>query len=153
MASSAHEEPPSEPVTKKQKMEATFVWSMTMIIELISIWGAEYIRLGKGNMSQSNWETIAAELNANLEANGGKVGGPPITVKQCTTKINGLKKTFKEELLKKTSTGSTNSGWAYFEQLAPFLAKTPKMAGIPNGKDGTKHLNVQVDDEDHNSES
>lgn len=133
----------SEPESKRQKVDS-IVWTVTMITQLISIWGAEYVRLGRGNMKEKHWDDIARQLNENQSVQD--EAGKPITVKQCTTKVNALKKTFREEMKSKNGTGGVNSTWQYFELLAPFLAKTPKMTGIPNGRDGSKQFNVQVDE-------
>ena len=141
--------PDSEPELKRQKVDA-FTWTVAMVTQLVSIWGAEYVRLGKGNMQQKHWERIAQELNGTESVKAEQCN--PVTVKQCQTKINTLKKTFKDELNSKSGTGGVNSTWPYFELLAPFLATTPKMTGIPNGRDGIRQLNV-VDDETNDGDS
>lgn len=131
-----------EPEVKRQKVD-TFLWTAAMITQLISIWGAEYVRLGRDNMQQKHSEAIAQELNEDAVVKAEQCN--PITVKQCQTKMNTLKKTFKDELKSKNGTGGVNSSWPYFELLAPYLATTPKMTGIPNGRDGSRQVNVQDD--------
>jgi hypothetical protein len=57
-------------------------------------------------------------------------GGQQFTPKQCKQKLDSLKKRYNKEKEKKTSTGSVNTTWSYFQKMDSFLAANPKTVGI-----------------------
>jgi hypothetical protein len=116
----------------KDQAKSSISWSQSGEAHLIKIWGDEYIRIGKGNLGKHNWEAVCNELNKKL---GGKEG--MLSMKHCRQKIDSLKKRYKDELGKKSSTGSVNTTWIHFDSMASFLAGSSKMTGIPGSCDSS----------------
>jgi hypothetical protein len=56
-------------------------------------------------------------------------------VQQRKSKIDTLKKRYNNEMQKKSSTGSVNSGWVHFEKLGGYIRTLSKVSGIPGAVD------------------
>jgi hypothetical protein len=76
------------------------------------------------------WENVIADLNATL-----KEGQLPFTVQQGKSKIDTLKKRYNNEMQKKSSTGSMDSGWVHFEKLGGYIRTLLKVLEIPGAVD------------------
>jgi hypothetical protein len=80
------------------------VWDMDIEDRYIDSWGTKFQRIGQGNFKKHHWENVIADLNATL-----KEGQLPFTVQQGKSKIDTLKR-YNNEMQKKSSIGSVNSG-------------------------------------------
>jgi hypothetical protein len=107
------------------------VWDMDIEERYHDIWGTEFQRIGQGNFKKHHWENVIADLNATL-----KEGQLPFTVQQGKSKKDTLKKRYNNEMQKKSSTGSVNSGWVHFEKLGGYIRTLPKVSGIPGANFG-----------------
>jgi hypothetical protein len=122
----------AETSTAQQGKVAPAVWTVTNEEHVIDEWGTEYTRINQGNLAKRHWDNITCEVNERLPT-----GQTPYTVKQVRTKLDTLKAKFKEESKKKTSTRSVSSDWVHFEKLSAYMITMPKVAGIPNARDGS----------------
>jgi hypothetical protein len=116
----------------QQGKAAPAFWTVTNEEHVIDEWETEYTRINRGNLAKKHWDKITREVNERLPA-----GQTPYTVKQVRTKLDTLKAKFKEESKKKTSTGSVSSDWVHFKKLSAYMTTMPKVAGIPNARDGS----------------
>jgi hypothetical protein len=122
---------PVETASGPPKKTPPAQWNTTTEETLIEEWGSEFTRMNQTNLAARHWLHVTKEVN---EKRGDL---PEFSVKQCQTKIDGLKAKYKEELKRKTSTGNVNSTWVHFNRLGALLEKLPKTIGIPNARDSS----------------
>ncbi|XP_056842409.1 trihelix transcription factor ENAP1-like isoform X3 [Raphanus sativus] len=98
-------------------------WSEDATATLIEAWGDRYVHLSRGNLRQNDWKEVADAVNSRHGGNG-----QPKTDVQCKNRIDTLKKKYKTEKAKPSS-----SSWCFFERLdfliGPAAAKKSTAAG------------------------
>ena len=80
-------------------------WSEDATATLIEAWGDRYVHLSRGNLRQNDWKEVADAVNSRHG------NGRPKTDVQCKNRIDTLKKKYKTEKAK------PSSSWCFFERL------------------------------------
>ncbi|KAF8081123.1 hypothetical protein N665_0903s0005 [Sinapis alba] len=80
-------------------------WSEDATATLIEAWGDRYVHLSRGNLRQNDWKEVADAVNSRHG------NGRPKTDVQCKNRIDTLKKKYKTEKAKPSST------WCFFGRL------------------------------------
>ncbi|KAF8106574.1 hypothetical protein N665_0137s0026 [Sinapis alba] len=123
-------------------------WSEDATATLIESWGDRYVNLSRGNLRQNDWKEVADAVNS-IHGNG-----RPKTDVQCKNRIDTLKKKYKTEKAK------PSSSWCFFERLdfliGPVALKKSTGGGVvkPALKNptGSKSSGSSLDDDDDDDE-
>ncbi|CAN8259775.1 unnamed protein product [Cochlearia groenlandica] len=122
-------------------------WSEEATATLIEAWGDRYVNLNRGNLRQNDWKEVADAVNS---SHG---NSRPKTDVQCKNRIDTLKKKYKSEKTKHTSS------WCFFDKLdfliGPVLKKSAAAGAVksalinPNlNPNGSKTSGSSLDDDD-----
>ncbi|URE25077.1 hypothetical protein MUK42_16350 [Musa troglodytarum] len=102
-------------------------WSDGATSALIDAWGERFLELSRGNLKQKHWQEVADAVTSR----DGYTKAPKTDV-QCKNRIDTLKKKFKNEKSKiSSSAGGANSSWPFFHRLDLLLGPTHKPAPPP----------------------
>ncbi|OMO76208.1 hypothetical protein CCACVL1_15821 [Corchorus capsularis] len=102
-------------------------WSEEATSTLVDAWGRRYLELNRGNLRQKDWQDVADAVNA-LHGHTKKTHRTDV---QCKNRIDTIKKKYKIEKARVTSSNGTQaSSWPFFERLdsligSSFSAKKP----------------------------
>ncbi|KAK6283939.1 hypothetical protein POUND7_002891 [Theobroma cacao] len=102
-------------------------WSEEATSTLVDAWGRRYLELNRGNLRQKDWQDVADAVNA-LHGHTKKTHRTDV---QCKNRIDTIKKKYKIEKARVTSSnGTLTSSWPFFERLdaligSNFSAKKP----------------------------
>ncbi|XP_057996756.1 trihelix transcription factor ENAP1-like isoform X2 [Hevea brasiliensis] len=89
-------------------------WSEEATSTLVEVWGKRYLELNRGNLRQKDWQEVADAVNAKH----GHTKKTHRTDVQCKNRIDTIKKKYKIEKAKVTSSnGTITSSWPFFESL------------------------------------
>ncbi|XWS15836.1 hypothetical protein CRYUN_Cryun34aG0035900 [Craigia yunnanensis] len=113
-------------------------WSEEATSTLVDAWGRRYLELNRGNLRQKDWQDVADAVNA-LHGHTKKTHRTDV---QCKNRIDTIKKKYKIEKTRVTSSnGTLASSWPFFERLdsligSNFAAKkhspSPKISPKPS---------------------
>ncbi|XP_022723689.1 trihelix transcription factor ASIL2-like isoform X2 [Durio zibethinus] len=113
-------------------------WSEEATSTLVDAWGRRYLELNRGNLRQKDWQDVADAVNA-LHGHTKKTHRTDV---QCKNRIDTIKKKYKIEKTRVTSSnGTLTSSWPFFERLdaligsnfaAKKLSPSPKMSPKPS---------------------
>ncbi|XP_022720395.1 trihelix transcription factor ASIL2-like isoform X2 [Durio zibethinus] len=113
-------------------------WSEEATSTLVDAWGRRYLELNRGNLRQKDWQDVADAVNA-LHGHTKKTHRTDI---QCKNRIDTIKKKYKIEKTRVTSSnGTLTSSWPFFERLdsligsnfaAKKLSPSPKISPKPS---------------------
>ncbi|XVF87334.1 hypothetical protein PTKIN_Ptkin18bG0111800 [Pterospermum kingtungense] len=113
-------------------------WSEEATSTLVDAWGSRYLELNRGNLRQKDWQDVADAVNA-LHGHTKKTHRTDV---QCKNRIDTIKKKYKIEKTRVTSSnGTLTSSWPFFERLdsligSNFAAKkhspSPKISPKPS---------------------
>ncbi|KAK9153800.1 hypothetical protein Sjap_001280 [Stephania japonica] len=87
-------------------------WSDSAIGSLLDAYTDKYEQLNRGNLRGRDWEEVAAVVSSRCDKS--KAGK---SVDQCKNKVDNLKKRYKVELQRMTSSGSPVSHWIWFKKI------------------------------------
>ncbi|XP_002522584.2 trihelix transcription factor ASIL2 [Ricinus communis] len=89
-------------------------WSEEATATLVDVWGRRYLELNRGNLRQKDWQEVADAVNAKH----GHTKKTHRTDVQCKNRIDTIKKKYKIEKARVTSSnGTLTSSWPFFESL------------------------------------
>ncbi|XWS19704.1 hypothetical protein CRYUN_Cryun31cG0038700 [Craigia yunnanensis] len=89
-------------------------WSEEATSTLVDAWGRRYLELNRGNLRQKDWQDVADAVNA-LHGHTKKTHRTDV---QCKNRIDTIKKKYKIEKTRVTSSnGTLTSSWPFFERL------------------------------------
>ncbi|XP_020541228.1 trihelix transcription factor ASIL2 isoform X1 [Jatropha curcas] len=89
-------------------------WSEEATSTLVEVWGKRYLELNRGNLRQKDWQEVADAVNAKH----GHTKKTHRTDVQCKNRIDTIKKKYKIEKARVTSSnGTLTSSWPFFESL------------------------------------
>lgn len=89
-------------------------WSEEATSTLVDAWGRRYVELNRGNLRQKDWQDVADAVNA-LHGHTKKTHRTDV---QCKNRIDTIKKKYKIEKARVTSSnGTLTSSWPFFERL------------------------------------
>ncbi|XP_010924609.2 trihelix transcription factor ENAP1 isoform X1 [Elaeis guineensis] len=109
-------------------------WSEGETSALVEAWGDHYLELNRGNLRQKHWQEVADAVNSRRGASASR--RPPRTDVQCKNRIDTLKKKYKIEKARiSSSDGGATSQWTFYERLdaligsaAPAKKPSPPLA-------------------------
>ncbi|KAJ7542728.1 hypothetical protein O6H91_09G008900 [Diphasiastrum complanatum] len=106
-------------------------WSEGAVNALLDSYGTRWNLCMRGNIKKAQWEEIAMDVSS--RSNGSR------TLKtrgQCKSKVEKLKRKFREEKLLLEKTGKLTSRWPYYTQMDVIMGSGQRLSGIPNPLDG-----------------
>ncbi|KAJ7520516.1 hypothetical protein O6H91_19G008800 [Diphasiastrum complanatum] len=107
-------------------------WSEGAVNALLDSYGTRWNLCMRGNIKKAQWEEIAIEVSS--RSNGTKVHK---TRGQCKSKVEKLKRKFREEKLLLEKTCKLTSRWPYYTQMDVIMGSgQQRFSGIPNPLDG-----------------
>ncbi|KAL5997863.1 hypothetical protein ACLOJK_008795 [Asimina triloba] len=103
-------------------------WSEGATSTLIEAWGSRYLDLNRGNLRQKHWQEVADAVNARHGTNKKQRR----TDVQCKNRIDTLKKKYKIEKAKLSSSSSSADGnlasqWPFFARLEALIGPAAAM--------------------------
>ncbi|XP_029662397.1 uncharacterized protein LOC115235014 [Formica exsecta] len=99
-----------------------FRWPHAAIMLLLEEYRQREENMSSGKITHKKaWDQIAEVMNAN---------GYFVTGKQCTTRINTMKRTYKAVKDHNGKSGNNKRTWQYFEVMERFLGEKPYMAPL-----------------------
>ncbi|XP_021907675.1 trihelix transcription factor ASIL2-like isoform X2 [Carica papaya] len=101
--------PPSRPLPVREDC-----WSEEATATLVEAWGRRYVELNRGNLRQKDWQEVADAVNA-LHGHTKKTHRTDV---QCKNRIDTIKKKYKIEKARVTSSnGTLTSSWPFYERM------------------------------------
>ncbi|XP_031281926.1 trihelix transcription factor ASIL2-like [Pistacia vera] len=98
-------------------------WSEEATSTLVDAWGRRYMELNRGNLRQKDWQDVADAVNA-LHAHSKKTHRTDV---QCKNRIDTIKKKYKQEKTRVTSSnGTLTSSWPFFERMDALIGSNVK---------------------------
>ncbi|XP_065879613.1 trihelix transcription factor ENAP1-like [Euphorbia lathyris] len=89
-------------------------WSEEATSTLVEVWGRRYMELNRGNLRQKDWQEVADAVNAKH----GHTKKTHRTDVQCKNRIDTIKKKYKIEKARVTSSnGTLASSWLFYDSL------------------------------------
>ncbi|KAI5056221.1 hypothetical protein GOP47_0028039 [Adiantum capillus-veneris] len=124
------QEQPSGNVSQKaskRPRQMSFTWDDDTTRALIRIYDEQWNHINKGNFRLKDWEAVVLNLNAEMDTT--------YNTENAKNRIDTLKKMYKKEKLKSSSTGASPSTWSFFDILDVMWCKTPRCIGLAGGLD------------------
>ncbi|XP_021821729.1 uncharacterized protein LOC110763285 [Prunus avium] len=120
-------------------------WSDTAIACLLEAFTEKFNQLNRGNLRGRDWEEVAEMVSERCGTGGGNKSTYK-TVEQCKNKIDNLKKRYKVELQRITSSGLGASHWHWFKKLEVILGSSlvPKGGGGSDEERSSGRANSNV---------
>ncbi|KAK2642431.1 hypothetical protein Ddye_024194 [Dipteronia dyeriana] len=98
-------------------------WSEEATSTLVDSWGRRYLELNRGNLRQKDWQDVADTVNA-LHAVSKKTHRTDV---QCKNRIDTIKKKYKVEKARVTSSnGTLTSPWPFFDRMDSLIGNSIK---------------------------
>lgn len=98
-------------------------WSEEATSTLVDAWGRRYMELNRGNLRQKDWQDVADAVNA-LHAHSKKTHRTDV---QCKNRVDTIKKKYKVEKARVTSSnGTLTSSWLFFERMDALIGSNVK---------------------------
>ncbi|KAI9198896.1 hypothetical protein LWI28_024018 [Acer negundo] len=98
-------------------------WSEEATSTLVDSWGRRYLELNRGNLRQKDWQDVADTVNA-LHAVSKKTHRTDV---QCKNRIDTIKKKYKVEKARVTSSnGTLTSSWPFFDRMDSLIGNSVK---------------------------
>ncbi|KAJ7552776.1 hypothetical protein O6H91_06G070100 [Diphasiastrum complanatum] len=101
-------------------------WSDGAICALLDSYKTRWNLSMRGNLKKAQWDQIAVDVTS--RSNGAKSYK---TRGQCKSKMEKLKRKFRDEKDIQEKTGKVTCRWPYFSQMDVILGGGPKLSGIP----------------------
>ncbi|KAH9611650.1 hypothetical protein KSS87_019057 [Heliosperma pusillum] len=98
-------------------------WSDTAIECLLDAYTDKYTQLNRGNLRGRDWEEVAATVSERHE-NQSK------SVEQCKNKVDNLKKRYKLERHRMSSSGVVASHWPWFIKMEAIVGNSPSSKAV-----------------------
>ncbi|KQK09151.1 trihelix transcription factor ASIL2 [Brachypodium distachyon] len=92
-------------------------WSEGETSALVDSWGSRYLELNRGSLRQPQWREVADAVNSRPGASARR--RPPRTDIQCKNRVDTLKKKYKAERAR-----GTTSPWPFYNQLDILVGPT-----------------------------
>ncbi|GAB4850004.1 hypothetical protein Ancab_029303 [Ancistrocladus abbreviatus] len=96
-------------------------WSEGATSVLVDAWGERYLELSRGNLKQKHWKEVADIVSSREDYKKA-----PKTDIQCKNRIDTVKKKYKIERAKITSSGGS-SKWPFYDRLDRLIGPTAKV--------------------------
>ncbi|KAL5841457.1 hypothetical protein ACOSQ3_012060 [Xanthoceras sorbifolium] len=98
-------------------------WTEEATSTLVDSWGRRYLELNRGNLRQKDWQDVADAVNA-LHAHSKKTHRTDV---QCKNRIDTIKKKYKIEKARVTSSnGTLTSSWPFFDRMDALIGNSVK---------------------------
>ncbi|KAI5076198.1 hypothetical protein GOP47_0008263 [Adiantum capillus-veneris] len=111
----------------KRPRVAISVWDETATSTLLKHYEDRWSHVNKGNLRSKDWDEVTLQLNNEITGT--------FTAEQVRNRIDTLRKKYKKEKSKTTTTGGVRSTWEYFEVVDTLWSSTPRCVGIPGAFD------------------
>ncbi|KAH9621669.1 hypothetical protein KSS87_013992 [Heliosperma pusillum] len=118
-APSAHVDVKSEPLFVGRDERAT--WNDRDTFVLLDAWGDLFLKLGRKSLCSEEWQEVADKVaqETNIER----------TVSQCRNRLDVLKKKYKKEKTRSTSSGGSVGKWVFFKKMDMLLCSPSQRPG------------------------
>ncbi|MCO5587487.1 hypothetical protein L7F22_041436 [Adiantum nelumboides] len=127
---STGQEQPSSNVSQKaskRPRQTSVTWDDDTTRALIRIYDEQWNRINKGNFRFKEWEAVVLNLNVKMDTT--------YNTENAKNRIDTLKKMYKKEKQKSSTTGASPSTWSFFDILDVIWCKTPRCTGLVGGLD------------------
>ncbi|CAM8993587.1 unnamed protein product [Rhodiola kirilowii] len=116
-------------------------WTEEATRTLVEAWGERYLDLNRGNLRQKHWQEVADAVNAKH----GNTKKTRRTDVQCKNRIDTLKKKYKIEKSRATSSTSYVSAWPFFDRLDSLVGPvSSKKSASPATRRGRGNSGLQL---------
>ncbi|MCO5578109.1 hypothetical protein L7F22_031947 [Adiantum nelumboides] len=116
----------------KRARAAAVTWDEKSTLTLLKVYEEQWTHIKKGNLRTKDWEDLTYALNKEIDGS--------FNLEHARNRIDTLKKTYKKEVHKMNSTGSSPSTWPLFDMCAALWGTIPKCTDItgPFETDGVR---------------
>ncbi|XP_042402905.1 uncharacterized protein LOC121992523 isoform X1 [Zingiber officinale] len=100
-------------------------WSDTAIGSLLDAYAEKFVQLSRGNLRGRDWEDVATIVSE--RCNRQKAAK---SVEQCKNKIDNLKKRYKVECQRLSSSGLPGSHWTWFKKMEQLVGSSSSSKAV-----------------------